>query len=84
MAFKYLQGWRLHNLSGQPVPVLSHPHSEKVFPDVQREPSVFQFVPIASCPVTRHHRKEPGSIPFLSPLQVFRYIDKIPLETSPG
>ena len=48
MAFEYLQGWRLHNLSGQPVPVLSHPHSEKVFPGVHREPPVFQFVPIAS------------------------------------
>ena len=32
MAFEYLQGWRLHNLPGQPVPVFSHPHSEIVFP----------------------------------------------------
>ena len=55
MAFEYLQGWRLHNLTGQPVPVLSHPHGEKVFPDVQREPAVFQFVPIASCSATGNH-----------------------------
>ena len=48
IAFEYLQGWRLHNLSGQPVPVLGHPHSKKVFPDVQREPPVLQFVPTAS------------------------------------
>uniref|UniRef100_A0A8B9ZIF6 ADP ribosylation factor guanine nucleotide exchange factor 1 n=1 Tax=Anas platyrhynchos TaxID=8839 RepID=A0A8B9ZIF6_ANAPL len=27
-AFEYLQGGRLHNPSGQPVPVLSNPHSE--------------------------------------------------------
>jgi len=27
----------------------------KVFPDVQREPPVFQFVPIASHPVTGYH-----------------------------
>jgi len=39
--FEYLQGWRLHHLPGQPVPVLGHSHSEKVFPDVQREPPVF-------------------------------------------
>jgi len=26
MAFEYLQRWRLHNLSEQPVPVLGHPH----------------------------------------------------------
>jgi len=55
MAFEHLQGWRLHNLSGRPVPVLGHPHSEKVFPDVQREPPVFQCVPVASGPVTGHH-----------------------------
>lgn len=27
MSFEYLQGWRLHMCSGQPVPVLLHPHS---------------------------------------------------------
>ncbi|NXV35722.1 NEK5 kinase, partial [Rissa tridactyla] len=37
-AFEYLQRWRLHTPSGQPVPVLGHPHSGKVFPDVQKEP----------------------------------------------
>ena len=55
MAFQYLQGWRLHNLSGQPVPVLGHSPSKKVFPDGQREPPLFQFVAIASGPVTGHH-----------------------------
>ena len=29
-AFEYLWKWRLHNLSVQPVPVLSHPRSKKV------------------------------------------------------
>ena len=50
MAFEYLQGWRLHSLIGQPLPVLSHPHSKGVFPYVQTEPLVFQFVLIASGP----------------------------------
>lgn len=36
-AFEYLQGWRLHNLPGQPMPVLIHSHSEKALPDIQRE-----------------------------------------------
>jgi len=35
ITFDYLQGWRLHNLPGQPVPLLSHPHSGEVFPDVE-------------------------------------------------
>ena len=54
-AFEYIQGWRLHNLSGQPVPVLCHPQSEAVFPDVQREPPVLQLLPITSGPVTWNH-----------------------------
>lgn len=54
-SFGYLQGWTLHNLSGQPVPVLSHSYSEEIFPDVQAEPSVFQCVHINSCAVTGHH-----------------------------
>jgi len=53
MAFKYLQGRRLHKLSGQSVPVFGHHHGQKVFSDVQIEPTVFQFVPIASGSATR-------------------------------
>ena len=78
-AFGYLQGWTLHNLSGHPVPVLGCPHSEKVFLDVQREPPVFHFVPIASGLVTGHHWKEPGSVLFAPSFQVSIYIDEIPL-----
>jgi len=37
-AFEYLQGWRLHRLSGQPVPVLSL--GEVVLPDVHMEAPV--------------------------------------------
>lgn len=44
MTFEYLQGWKLHNHSGQPVSVLGHQQSKKVLPDVQTEPPVFHFV----------------------------------------
>jgi len=37
MAFKYLQGGECNDLPAQPVPVISHSHSEKVFPDVWTE-----------------------------------------------
>ena len=52
---EYLQRRRLHNLPGQPVPVLCHPQREEALPHVQTEPPVLQFVPIAPCPVTGHH-----------------------------
>ena len=76
-ACEYLQGWRLHHLPGHPVPVLSHLDSEKMFPDAQREPPVFQLVPIASGPVIG-----PGSRIFTPCPQAFMYIEKIYPETS--
>jgi len=41
----------LHNLPGQPVPVLCHPQREEVLPHVQVELPVLQFMPVAPCPV---------------------------------
>ena len=55
MTFGYLPGQRLHNVPGQHVLVLSDPHSEKVFPDIQVELSVFPFVPLASGPLNGQH-----------------------------
>jgi len=52
---EYLQRRRLHNLPGQPVPVLRHTQREEVLPLVQTELPVLQFVPIAPCPVAEHH-----------------------------
>lgn len=43
----YLLGGELHSLLRQPV--LSQPHSEKEFPDVQTKLPVSQIVPIAFC-----------------------------------
>ena len=53
--FEHLQRRRLHNPSGQPVPVLCHPQSEEVLPHVQTELPMLQFVPVAPCPVAGHH-----------------------------
>lgn len=56
MLFEYSNAWNLLSFSVQPVSMLSQPHSEKkVFLDVQTEPPVFLFVPIASCPVIGHY-----------------------------
>lgn len=30
LGLEYLQGWRLHSLSGQPMPVFDFPHSERI------------------------------------------------------
>ena len=52
---EYLQRKRLHNLPGQPVPVLRHPQKEEVLPHVQMELPMPQFVPISPCAVAGHH-----------------------------
>lgn len=82
VAFEDLQEWRLHNLSGQPVPVLHHMHSREVPPGIQREPPVFQFVPTVSCPGIGQHCKESVSVLFAPFLQVFLDISEIPPEFS--
>lgn len=71
---------RLHNLSRQPVPVLCHLPKD-VLSCVQTKSSVLQFVPIAPCPATGHHRKDPGLIHLTSAPQIF-IIDKIPSQCS--
>jgi len=52
---EYLHRRRIHNPSGQPVPVFCHPQSEEVLPHVQLQLPLLQFVPTAPCPVTGHH-----------------------------
>ena len=44
LGLEYLQRRRLHNLPGQPVPVLHHPQSEAVLPHLQLELPMLQFV----------------------------------------
>lgn len=81
-SFAYLQGERFHSLPGQPVPLLINPHrkKKKKVPDLQRGPSVFQFMPIASSPVTGHQWKEPGSLFLVSSLQIFLTLIRLPSE----
>jgi len=50
---EYLQRGRVHNLPGQPVPVLHHPQSEEVLPHVQTDLPRLRFVPLCTpCPHT--------------------------------
>ena len=46
------------------------------------KPPMSQFLPVASCPATGHHWKEPGSILFAPFLPSLLYIDKITPQTS--
>lgn len=72
MAPEHPQRWRLHNLSGQPVPMSSHPHTQKVSPDVLTEPPVFHFMPFLLSLGT--HENSP-SLASLHPL--LRHLDTL-------
>lgn len=69
--FAYFQGWRLHDFSGQCVPVLNHPHRTKSIP--------FAQIRISMLPVIGHHWKEPSSILFAPSLLVLIQNNKFPL-----
>lgn len=43
---------RLHHFPGHPAPMLDHPLSEEILPDVQPEAPLVQVETIFSCPVT--------------------------------
>lgn len=74
----FLKEGDYHNLPGQPVQVLSHPYSGKLFHDVQREPSVFQCVPLLLPVATTEKSLALSSVS----LQVFLYFDKVAHEPS--
>ena len=68
---EYLQRRRVHNLPGQPVPVLHHPQRDEVLPHVQTELLMLQFVPVAPCLVAGHHWKEFDPILLTPTLEMF-------------
>lgn len=68
VGFEYHQSRRLHRLPVQPVPVLCCPDKYVLYN------SVLQFVPITSCPVTRHHWKEFNPLLLTPSLQIVTYI----------
>jgi len=53
-----LQGWGIHNLLGQPVPVRHHPLCEKLPANIQPKPPLSQFKTIPPRPVTIHAHKQ--------------------------
>lgn len=63
-----LQGWRWHNLFGQPVAVFDCPHSEEGSRCIQV--LLFLFTPVVSHPFAMHHCEKPSSISLMTDLLV--------------
>ena len=60
-----IQGWGIHNLLGQPVPLCELP------PNIQPKSPLPQRKTIPSCPITIHHCKQSYLILCSSPLIIF-------------
>ena len=63
---KYFRRRRLHNLSGQLVPVLHHPYYKEILLLACMKLPKFQAIDL--CPIASHHQEEPGLSPFASQL----------------
>ncbi|NXG41320.1 DLG2 protein, partial [Psilopogon haemacephalus] len=49
---KHLQGWGLHYLPRQPIPMGNHSFHEEFLPNIQPKPALAQFETVSSCSVT--------------------------------
>jgi len=58
MFFEHLQGWGLHRLPGQPVPMPDHSFSEEFFPNIPPKPPLTQLEAIASSPIASYLGEE--------------------------
>jgi len=72
------QGWRLHSLSRQPVPVFYEPHGTKAFPCVGMDHPVFQFVPLASHPFTETTGKSVAPFSLCCPISYVYTLRRFP------
>lgn len=64
-----LQGWRCHNFCGQPVAVLDHSCSQKVFLVFRFNFVFLQLVPFASCPARGAAEESPASSSSFPPIR---------------
>jgi len=55
VGLEHIQRRRLHNLFGQPIPVLCQPHCGEVPLHIGTELSILQFMAVSPCPVPTDH-----------------------------
>jgi len=76
-SFKYLQGWRLNQFPGQPVPTFDKPFSEEIFPNIQSKPPPEQLEAISSYPITCYLEEETNTCHTTTSFQVVVESDKV-------
>lgn len=78
-----LQGWRLHNFSGQTAPLLDCPHDEEDFPKSTLNLCRFNLSPLSLIiPPTIHPGEKPGSTILITSSYVLECGYYVPLKLS--
>lgn len=72
----HIQSWGTHSFSGQPVPVVSPPHSKELLPYIQSKFTCFSLK-LFPCPVSTGLGKKRLSIFLVIPLQVLKSSNKV-------
>ena len=80
MVFKHIQGWWLHHLHGEPLPVLNNPFCQEVSPDIQPKLTLAQLEAIVPHPVTCHQGEKTNPILTVITFQILEESNKVPLQ----
>ena len=68
-SLKYLQGWGLLHLPGQPFLMPGHSLFEEILPDMQSNPPLVRPEVTDSCPIICHLRNETSTLPTVTSFQ---------------
>ena len=79
---EYLQRRTLHNLPGQRIPVLRHPHCEEAPSNTGVKLPMLQFMAISLYPVPTDSSKEIGHVPLIPTLKIHININQNTSESS--
>ena len=74
---EHLQGWGIHNLSGQPVPAPHHSPGKELPPAIQPKSSLFQLKTFSPCPAVIYPFKEFTPLLFIGSLQVLKGCNEV-------
>ena len=74
---EHLQGWGIHNLSGQPVSAPHHSPGKELSPNIQPKSSLFQLKSVPPCPAVIYPFKEVIPFLFIGSLQVLKGCNEV-------
>ena len=77
MVFKYIQGWWLNHLPGEPIPVLNNPFCKEVFPDIQPKLTLVQLKAISPHPVSCRQWEETNPALAVSTFQILEESNEV-------